>query len=361
MALGSGTEVREPRAWLYRIVHNSALNVLRSSPDLLRPLKDAEELASGPVGGADLDQRMAALHALSSVAALPALQRQAILMSAVDGRSHEEVASALGVSDGAVRGLLYRARVTLRAAAAALAPQPLVGWVSSAVTRPGATRAGELCAQSSGSDVGPALLKGAAVAVTAAVLAAGVAEVHVHGRSASRPHPVLRAAAPAAARAPAEPVPAGTRTSYSAPAAAPVGTPVSFSPGQPAAGRARPSAPAGPAPTAPQSAPAPAAGQPPVSPPSPAAAAVPPAANPVAGSGATPSEPPAAGSAGAGTSGPSGEEEPVGTQPQGSGSGDGAESQDSASSEDGSSSSGSEHGAGEREAEHDAQGTSKDS
>ncbi len=37
------------------------------------------------------------------------MQRDAILMSAVDGRSHEEVASALGVTDGAVRGLLYRA------------------------------------------------------------------------------------------------------------------------------------------------------------------------------------------------------------------------------------------------------------
>ena len=37
-------------------------------------------------------------EALTDVAALPPMQREAILMSAIDGRSHEEVASALGIS-----------------------------------------------------------------------------------------------------------------------------------------------------------------------------------------------------------------------------------------------------------------------
>ncbi len=193
LALEAGTEVREPRAWLYRIVHNSALNVLRSSPDLLRPLEDASGIEAAASGAPDAEHRMAARAALSSVADLPAMQREAILMSALDGRSHEEVAHALGVSDGAVRGLLYRARATLRAAAAALTPQPLIGWL----TRPAATRVGDLCAQGSGSDLGPVLMKGAAVAVTAAVLAAGAAEVHIHDRGPGRPAPVIRAGAPA--------------------------------------------------------------------------------------------------------------------------------------------------------------------
>ena len=177
IALQAGTEVREPRAWLYRIVHNSALNALRSSPDLLRPLEDASEIESAASGAPDAEHRIDARAALSGVAGLPAMQREAILMSAIDGRSHEEVAHALGVSDGAVRGLLYRARATLRSAAAAVTPQPLISWLSSTLSRPAAARVGEAWAQGSGSDLGPALIKGAAVAVTAAVLVAGAAEV----------------------------------------------------------------------------------------------------------------------------------------------------------------------------------------
>ncbi len=42
MALEAGTEVRELRPWLYRIVHNTAVNVMRSSPDILSPLDEAE-------------------------------------------------------------------------------------------------------------------------------------------------------------------------------------------------------------------------------------------------------------------------------------------------------------------------------
>ena len=42
------------------------------------------------------------------------LQREVMVGTAVDGMSHEELASALGLSSGAVRGLIYRARATLR-------------------------------------------------------------------------------------------------------------------------------------------------------------------------------------------------------------------------------------------------------
>ena len=70
------------------------------------------------------------------------MQRDAILLSAIDGRSHEEVASALGISSGAVRGLLYRARATLRSAAAAFTPGPLIGWASGGAARRVRPRAG---------------------------------------------------------------------------------------------------------------------------------------------------------------------------------------------------------------------------
>ena len=80
--------------------------------------------------GADheAERRMAVREALEGLAALPEMQRDVLVSTAVDGLSHEEVAHALGLSSGAVRGLVYRARATLRAAAAAVLPGPLIGW-----------------------------------------------------------------------------------------------------------------------------------------------------------------------------------------------------------------------------------------
>ncbi len=128
-ALARGIEVRELRPWLYRIVHNTAMNAIRASANALTPLGDADGVDALAAPEADVERRIAVRAALAEVAALPPMQRDALLMSAVDGRTREEVARALGVSDGAVRGLLYRARATLRASAAALAPQPLIRWV----------------------------------------------------------------------------------------------------------------------------------------------------------------------------------------------------------------------------------------
>ena len=65
-----------------------------------------------------------------SVQALPERQRSAILLREMEGRSYEEIATALGVSDGAVRQLLHRARNALRAAAASVIPMPLVERVA---------------------------------------------------------------------------------------------------------------------------------------------------------------------------------------------------------------------------------------
>jgi RNA polymerase sigma factor (sigma-70 family) len=185
LALEGGAEVRALRPWLYRIVHNAAVNVIRSSKDelALEPDVALVELLAVPDSG--LDNAGAARQALTHVAALPSMQRDAILLSAIDGRSHEEVARALGISSGAVRGLLYRARTALRAAAAALTPAPLITWASGTAGRaaPTAGRLAELTGATGGAEVGGALLKGAAVAGSA-LLAAGVVFGPLHGRAA---------------------------------------------------------------------------------------------------------------------------------------------------------------------------------
>jgi RNA polymerase sigma factor (sigma-70 family) len=194
LALEGGTEVRELRPWLYRIVHNTAINAIRSSPEEQVSVLEAARMDM-VAAESQLERTIAARDALTDVAALPPMQREAILLSALDGRSHEEVASALGITNGAVRGLLYRARATLRSAAAIFTPQPLLDWASGSASRvaPTAGRLAELSA-GGGGEAGGALLKGAAVAVTAA-LAAGAVLVPGHHRAA---HPSAHAHASAA-------------------------------------------------------------------------------------------------------------------------------------------------------------------
>jgi RNA polymerase sigma factor (sigma-70 family) len=113
LALRSGTEVRDPKSWLYRIVHNRAVNAMRRTSENHARLSEAihHRVADEP----SPQWR----EALDVVVALPQMQRDAVLLTAIDGQTHREVAGTLGISDHAVRGLLYRARATLRHAAAA--------------------------------------------------------------------------------------------------------------------------------------------------------------------------------------------------------------------------------------------------
>jgi RNA polymerase sigma factor (sigma-70 family) len=126
LALQNGTEVRDAKAWLYRIVHNAALNTLRGSGYDYAELSEA--LSGAAASQEDLDRRIAVREALAGLAALPELQREALLRTAVEGHSHGQVAEAMGLSEGALRGLVYRARATLRTAVTAITPAPLVSW-----------------------------------------------------------------------------------------------------------------------------------------------------------------------------------------------------------------------------------------
>jgi RNA polymerase sigma factor (sigma-70 family) len=175
LALERGSEVRAPKAWLNRTVHNTAVNVLRSSRDDHSPVDDRKRVDTSPSTESAFERRIAVRQTLSDVAALPQMQRDAILLTSIDGRSHAEIASALGVTHGAVRGLLYRARATLRDAAAVVAPQPALLWASGLLGRmaPTASRFAELSAPAGNADFGGVLAKGAALAATAAVLAVG--------------------------------------------------------------------------------------------------------------------------------------------------------------------------------------------
>jgi len=186
IALSGGASVNDVRNWLYRIVHNVAVNAVRGpAGEAHGELTQAVQDRAGLAGVSNLERTIAMRDALSDVAALPRMQQQAIFLTAVDGQSHDEVAGVLGISEGALRGLLYRARSTLRSAAAALTPPPLIAWASSGAGSGASTaeRIAELSAGGGAAGVAGLLFKGAVVAVTAGALATGSSVLSVQHRA----------------------------------------------------------------------------------------------------------------------------------------------------------------------------------
>jgi RNA polymerase sigma factor (sigma-70 family) len=123
-ALRDQAEVHNLRAWLYRIVLNVALDLRAKSREEYEPL--SESVAGDKDVEREVDRRMAAHDLLTGIAALPERQREALVQTALAGRSSHEVATALGASEAGVRKLVQRARVRLRATASAIVPIWLV-------------------------------------------------------------------------------------------------------------------------------------------------------------------------------------------------------------------------------------------
>jgi RNA polymerase sigma factor (sigma-70 family) len=207
LSLCDGVEVREPRAWLHRIVHNASINSIRSARRHAHDPLEALPLALVPSTGEEPGLGLRARDALGHVAALPEMQREAIVMTAIEGRSHQETAGLLGVSDGAVRGLVHRARTTLRSAAAALSPQGLLGLLARlGGDAPLAERSGEISAGGAAAGATGLFAKGAVVTALAGLLAAGGSIAHLgagldHHRSRGRTPAASPALAPASAGA----------------------------------------------------------------------------------------------------------------------------------------------------------------
>jgi RNA polymerase sigma factor (sigma-70 family) len=168
-AMRAGTEVRDLRPWLYRIAHNQALNALRAAGSALPAT--TEELPAVSLE-TEVVRREELRETLDGIQALPDRQRAALVAVAVADRPHADVAAELGMSDGALRQLLLRARTTLRAAATALTPYPLVTWLAGGQEGT-AGRVAEVAAGAGG--VGVAFKASAAMLAAGAVVAGGPA------------------------------------------------------------------------------------------------------------------------------------------------------------------------------------------
>ncbi len=100
------------QAWLHRIVHNRALDELRkrevvSLEDRLDRVGTTEDLQSLA------ERREGYNEVLADVIALPTRQREAVVSHIFGGEGHAQMADRMGLTVGASKSLLNRARTSL--------------------------------------------------------------------------------------------------------------------------------------------------------------------------------------------------------------------------------------------------------
>lgn len=183
---GSENEI-ELRPWLYRIVRNTALNDLRDQPAPAVPLLESAE-APGSVAE-QVERREDLKDLMKRLRALPDAQRAAIVMRELEGLSHDEIATALGISGGAARQAIHRAREGLRSGAAFVLPLPIMRWLLSGGAGIGADAAtggvgGAIAGAAGGAGTGVAIKTAAATVLIAGSVGTGVA---LHDRSSTDP------------------------------------------------------------------------------------------------------------------------------------------------------------------------------
>jgi RNA polymerase sigma factor (sigma-70 family) len=170
-----GAEI-ELRPWLFRIVRNTALNDLRDSPPSVDAL--AEMIAGGAGPAEEMERREELADLMRRLQSLPEAQRAAIVMRELEGLSHEEIANALGLSDGGARQAIYRARRALRDSAGVLLPLPLLkALLAGAASAPVEAAAGAT-GIGGAAGAGVALKAAAATVLVAGAVGAGVAVDH---------------------------------------------------------------------------------------------------------------------------------------------------------------------------------------
>ncbi len=97
--------------WLYRIVTNRCLNLLRSHRST-EPLLETHEASSGRPN--HLAEARSELDALKdAIGRLPPDQRATLVLRELEGLSYEQIAHVLGTTVPAVKGRLHRARLEL--------------------------------------------------------------------------------------------------------------------------------------------------------------------------------------------------------------------------------------------------------
>jgi RNA polymerase sigma factor (sigma-70 family) len=116
VALRRGQRDAPLRPWLYRIVHNEAVSLLRRRHTRRQPPEAEVDRAASAEEQVIERERFALL--IKDLHALPERPRGALLMRELGGLSHEEIATALQTSVAAAKQCIYEARRDLAELAA---------------------------------------------------------------------------------------------------------------------------------------------------------------------------------------------------------------------------------------------------
>lgn len=114
------------RGWLFKILYNTFLNGRGEFEKALRQVPveglDHPTLAAPP----NQEDRVAYFEIIRALHDLPAQQRAAIVLVALEDMAYDEAAEVLGVPIGTLRSRLSRGREALRAVSAGHARQGLI-------------------------------------------------------------------------------------------------------------------------------------------------------------------------------------------------------------------------------------------
>lgn len=109
----TGTQVRDPAAWLGTIARNACRR--RATARMREPLAVDEQVTLvSPAADEQASGREQAAALYAELAALPEKQREAVVLRDLYGLRYDEVAAALGTSRPAVEALLFRGRRRLQ-------------------------------------------------------------------------------------------------------------------------------------------------------------------------------------------------------------------------------------------------------
>jgi RNA polymerase sigma factor (sigma-70 family) len=96
------------KPWLFRIVHNEAITLIRQRGTSTTELSEEPAVEESP------EDKMLAQAIITDLSTLGAQQRSAVAMRELNGLSHAEIGAALGVSEAAAKQAVYEGRVALQ-------------------------------------------------------------------------------------------------------------------------------------------------------------------------------------------------------------------------------------------------------
>jgi RNA polymerase sigma-70 factor (ECF subfamily) len=100
--------------WLMRIAANAAADRRRRRKVRRAEPLELHAIPGGTAPDAETERRVLALKLRQALAQLPERRRIAVVLFDVEGYSHAEIGSILGIPEGTVRSEVFHARRTLR-------------------------------------------------------------------------------------------------------------------------------------------------------------------------------------------------------------------------------------------------------